>query len=848
MNTSRFIRSPRDWNKKQETATANNLHKTKKQLARKILTIAVSGLLLVWILGTFTIAWSSRTLPDPNKLIERTVQESTKIYDREGKTLLYEIYHDKKRTLVEISTLPDYVKNATVAIEDKDFYSHKGIAWKSIARAGLSNTLGLKSGQGGASTITQQLIKNAILTNEHSLSRKIKEALLALQIERKYSKDQILQLYLNEIPYGGANYGIEAASESFFGKPAKDLTVAESAALASLPQAPSKYINNRSALLQRRNYTLQKMFEYRYITKEQYEKAQKEELSINTTGSAGTIAPHFVLYIKDQLIEKYGEQMVESGGLKIITTLDVEKQKIAGEAIKSQAEKNEKNYGAHNAALVAMNPRNGHVLAMIGSKNFFDESIDGQVNVALRPRQPGSSFKPIVYTAAFEKGYTPDTKLFDVETNFKTETKDFVPHNYDNKEHGVVTMRQALAGSLNIPAVKTLYLTGIDRVLDFAQKLGYTTLNDRSRFGLALVLGGGEVKLLEHVSAYMVFAREGTKIPLVSILKVTNSKGVVLDEWKQEPSVEVVAPQAVRELVSIMSDDSARAFVFGAGGALTLKGRPVAAKTGTTNDWRDGWTMGFTPSLVAGVWVGNNNNAPMKKKSDGVMIVAPIWNKFMSESLKNTPVESFTPPEPYPTDMKPILRGEGFGLARVALNSASGKLAGDATPPDLITYKTFAQNHSLLYFLNKDDPNGNPPANISADPQYTMWEEGVRAWAAKNNIIEETPPSEKDSAENIDTVSLQILSPAQNQTINTTEFIAKINNTSAFVDKLVFYLDDIKLDVQNTGQNEFKIKLPASDAGFHTLTVRGFKQDVVSAIVKTDINLLPPQQFSTSTP
>ncbi|KKU14046.1 MAG: Penicillin-binding protein, 1A family [Candidatus Magasanikbacteria bacterium GW2011_GWC2_45_8] len=848
MNTSRFIRSPRDWHTKPNSTSERTSHNRKKQLIRRGLTIAGTALLLIWIIGTFTIAWSSRTLPDPNKLIDRTVAESTKIYDQEGKTLLYEIYRDKKRTLVEINTLPDYIKNATVSVEDKDFYLHKGIAWKSILRAGFSNIFGLSAGKGGASTITQQLVKNAILTSEHSFSRKIKEALLALQLERKYSKDQILQLYLNEIPYGGANYGIEAASENFFGKSAKDLTLAEAATLASLPQAPSKYINNRSALLQRRNYVLQKMADYGYITKDQTESAQKTELGIKTVGGAGTIAPHFVLYIKDQLIEKYGEQMVESGGLKVITSLDVEKQQIAEEAVKAQAEKNEKKYGARNAALIAMDPKNGHILAMIGSKDFFDEKIDGQVNVALRLRQPGSSFKPIVYAAAFEKGYTPDTKLFDVQTIFKTETKDFSPRNYDNKERGVVTMRQALAGSLNIPAVKTLYLTGVDRVLDFAQKLGYTSLNDRSRFGLALVLGGGEVKLLEHVSAYMVFAREGTKIPTVSILKVTDSKGNVLDEWKENPSVEVVAPQVVRELTSIMTDDSARAFIFGAGSALTLKDRLVAAKTGTTNDWRDGWTMGFTPSLVAGVWAGNNDNTPMKKGSDGVLVAAPIWNKFMSESLKNTPPEPFTPPDPYPADIKPILRGDGFGLARVAINSTNSKLATDTTPPDLITYKTFAQNHSLLYFINKDDPNGPPLSDPTKDPQYLTWEEGVRNWAEKNNIIEEKSPSEKDSSENIDTASLQIITPSQNQTINTSEFSVKIINSNSSIDNLVFYLDDNRLEKQESAQNEFKIKLPTIDAGFHTLIIRGFKQGIVTAITKIDINTLPPPQFSTSTP
>ncbi|MCX6778884.1 MAG: transglycosylase domain-containing protein, partial [Candidatus Magasanikbacteria bacterium] len=405
---------------------------------------------LTWLSGTILIAWATRDLPDPNKLIERAVAQSTKIYDRTGEHVLYEVYGDKKRTLINLEDIPEYSKWATILVEDKNFYQHGGIAWLSIIRAAVNNVLGRSTGYGGASTLTQQLIKNAILTNEHSYIRKIKEALLARQIEKKYSKDEILKMYFNEIPYGSSNYGIEAASLSYFGKSAKDVTIGEAATLAALPQSPTKYLNNQDKLKVRRDFIIDLLLANEKIGAEEAKLAKEEPIKIEK-GSGALVAPHFVLYVKELVTEKYGEKLVESGGLKIITTLDYDLQKIAEEEVRAGAEKNIKKYNANNAALVAMDPKTGQVLAMVGSRDYNNDEIDGQVNVALRPRQPGSSFKPIVYAAAFEKGLTPDTKVYDVETVFKTETKDFIPHDYDLKERGLVSIRQALGGSLNIP-------------------------------------------------------------------------------------------------------------------------------------------------------------------------------------------------------------------------------------------------------------------------------------------------------------------------------------------------------------------------------------------------------------
>lgn len=825
---------------------------------RKMLRYLLVGGLAVAICGwfgiTIVVAWASRNLPDPDRLIDRQIVQSTKIYDRTGTHLLYEVYQGKKRTLVELSDIPEYAVYGTILVEDKNFFTHKGVAWLSIARAFVSNMLGRSAGSGGASTLTQQLIKNAVLTSEHSYIRKIKEAILARQIEQKFSKEQILKMYFNEIPYGSTNYGIESASQSYFGKTVKDVSVAEAATLAALPQSPTRYLNNWDQLLVRRNFIIDLLATNNYITPTQAETAKKEPINIKRS-SGHLEAAHFVEYIKGQLVEKYGEKMVEEGGLKVITTLDYDKQKIAEEEVTAAAEKNEKKYGATNAALVALDAKTGQIVAMVGSRDYDNNEIQGKVNVALRPRQPGSSFKPIVYVTGFSRGLTPNTKVYDVNTIFPAEPKDFEPHNYDGKEHGPVTLRQALAGSLNIPAVKTLYLTGVNNVLDQAEKMGYTTLKDRSRFGLALVLGGAEVTLLEHTRAYMTLAREGSSIPVNSILEVKDNRGNVLEKWETPPEVRVLDQQPVRQLVDIMSDNNARSFVFGANSALVLADRPVAAKTGTTNDWHDGWTMGFTPQLVTGVWVGNNNNKAMAKGADGVLTAGPIWHNFMARALKNAPVEGFNPPDSPSPDTKPILLGQGLGETSVAVNKLNGKLASESTPPELIEIHSYRQSHNILYYLNKDNLTGAPPLNPADDPQFANWEAGVQTWASANGIIAESIPTEFDNSNtgNPNPPSLTILEPGSNQSLTSRDLVIKFQvEPLAEFKKALLFLDDQALGSVEAAPFIFSTHLWDAGKGIHRLKIRAFDTKNSYAEAAAEINLtaepdLPTIYFSSPT-
>lgn len=710
-------------------------------LLKGLITVGIIGGLIFSVFLVAVFAWYGKDLPAPNKIIERNVAQSTKIYDRSGEHLLYEIHGDAKRTLIKLEDLPEYIKWAAIDLEDKNFYKHKGFSLWAIFRTIVTNIL--RNERAGGSTLTQQFVKNAVLTNEKKYSRKIKELILSYQIEKKFSKDEILQMYFNEISYGSTAYGIQSASQNYFGKDAKDLTLAEAALLASITQRPtyfSPYGSHVDELIARQHYALNLMAEYGHITKEEAEEAKGEKLKFKARAE-NISAPHFVLYVKELLTEKYGEKTVEQGGLRVYTTLDWEKQQIAEGAITGGIEKIER-YGGNNAALVSLDPKTGQILAMVGSRDYFDDEHDGQVNVTLRPRQPGSSFKPIVYTAAFIKGYTPNTVLYDVVTTFKNEPKDYEPKNYDLQEHGPVTIRKALAGSLNIPAVKTIYLAGIENVLDLAEKLGYTTLGDRSRFGLSLVLGGGEVKLLEHVAAFAAVAAEGVYHEPAAILRVDDANGKTLEEFKKK-SRDVLDKNVARTITNVLSDNEARAYIFGANNYLTLDDRPVAAKTGTTNDYRDAWTLGYAPNLATGVWVGNNNNAEMKRGADGSVIAAPIWNEYMKNALAGLEIENFKDPEIPETD-KEILDGTNVGKVTVKIDKASGKLATEYTPEYMTEEKTFLNAHSILYYIDKNNPLGPPPANPADDPQFENWETAIRRWASEQNLTTDLPPTEYD--------------------------------------------------------------------------------------------------------
>ena len=503
----------------------------------------------------------------------------------------------------------------------------------------------------GGSTITQQLARNAFLTRERTIRRKILEAVFALKIERHYTKTEILDQYLNEVPYGANAYGIESASETYFGKKASDLTLDEAAFLAALPKATSYYSpygKNYKELIQRQKNILKKIEELKLASETEVMKALSEKTFEKVKPLQQPIqAPHFVFFVLGQLEQEYGKEFIETEGLKIYTSLDYDMQKIAEDVVARGAQKNIAR-GATNAALVAVNSRDGNIMAMVGSKNYYDESIDGQVNVTISPRQPGSAFKPFVYAAAFLKGYQPETMILDARTNFGRDGsgRPYIPRNYDGKFHGLLPMRSTLAMSLNVPAVKVLYLVGIDSAIDLAHKMGITTLNDRKRYGLSLVLGGGEVKLLDMASAFSVFATEGLRVPYQPIVKMVDGRGNVLFQKNISPE-RVLDVQVARKINSILSDNKARTPIFGPHSPLILDGRTVAAKTGTTSEFRDAWTVGYTPSIAVGVWAGNSDNHPMKAGADGVFVAAPIWNDFMQQVLAGKPDETFVAYDTY---------------------------------------------------------------------------------------------------------------------------------------------------------------------------------------------------------
>ena len=686
-----------------------------------------AGILFIWI--------STLGIPDLASFEERRVLQSTKIYDRTGEVLLYDLHQDVKRTIVPYEDISRHIKNASVAIEDDTFFEHMGVRPLSIVRAALANLQGgdLFGGQGG-STITQQVIKNALLEPEKTITRKIKEAILALRLEQVLTKEEILMHYLNESPYGGTIYGVEEASQSFFGKSASDITLPEAAYLAALPQAPtyySPYGNNKDALEARKNQVLERMLALDFITESEHNEAMSAEVEFLPQAATGIRAPHFVMYIREQLARQYGEEALAERGFKVITTLDYELQAAAEEIVKENALKNEPLYNASNASLVAMDPGTGEILVMVGSRDYFDEEIDGNFNVALAERQPGSSFKPFVYAAAFQKGYTPATTLFDVKTQFSTAcspsnlTSDdgcYSPVNYDDRFRGPVSMRGALAQSLNIPAVKTLYLAGINASLKIARDAGITTLTDPRRYGLTLVLGGGEVKLLEMVGAYSVFANEGVKYPTKSILRIEDARGEVLEENEPEGQ-EVLDREIALQISDVLSDNVARTPLYGPNSLLYFGSRDVAAKTGTTNDKRDAWILGYTPNLVVGAWAGNNDNASMNEISG--LIISPLWREFMDVALADLDVEYFPEPAAVPSDLKPVLRSNGASVDVTSI--AEGLLSGSSSASNLVD-TLYTNMHSILHYVDKDDPRGPYPSNPGRDGQYALWEYGVSAW------------------------------------------------------------------------------------------------------------------------
>ena len=595
----------------------------------------------------FAFGFYARELPSPNKLKERNVEQATKILDRHG-ALLYDVYGDQNRTLVKLDQVPEELKKATIAIEDKNFYKHKGFDLWGYARV-IREIIFERKFTGG-STLTQQLVKNSLLSPERTITRKIKEFILAVQIERKFSKDEILQIYLNEVPYGGTAWGVEAASNLYFGKHVSKLSLVEAAILAGLPQKPTTYSpfgSNPKSYIDRTKDVLRRMKEDGYITGEEEEKAIEELAKVKFSAPSQNIkAPHFSLYVRERLVEKYGEKLVLEGGLRVTTSLDLKIQEMAQKIVTDEINKPEnKRLRVGNGAAIIQDPKTGEILAMVGSKNYFDKSYDGQVNVSTSLRQPGSAIKPINYVTGFKNGYTPATMFLDMRTDFGTGYK---PVNYDGRDHGPQQIRFALGNSYNIPAVKMLAVNGVQAMIDTAKDMGINTFTNPDRYGLSLTLGGGEVKLIELTNAFSVFANGGKRVDPATILKVSDSNGKVLEEFKPKDGQQVLTPQHAFLITSILSDKNAKLAAFGSYGVsiLSVPGHDVAVKTGTTDDKRDNWTFGFSSSYTLGIWTGNNDNASMHPSlSSGITGAAPIWHRIMSELLKGKPNEPFKRPD-----------------------------------------------------------------------------------------------------------------------------------------------------------------------------------------------------------
>lgn len=713
----------------------NWFKKNWKELIIDVLILCVAACIII---AAGVLIWvSSLEIPDLSAFEERRVLQSTKIYDRTGEVLLYDLHEDVKRTVVPLEEMSRHIKNATVAIEDDQFYNHIGIDIRAIIRAAVTNLSqgDLLGGQGG-STITQQVIKNSVLQRDKKLSRKAKEAILSIKLEQVLTKDEILEVYLNESPYGGTIYGVEEASQSFFGVSASELSLPQAAYLAALPQAPtylSPFGSNRDALDRRQQLVLERMRINGFITIDEYNEAKDVEVEFATSAVTGIKAPHFVFYVIEQLAEQFGEETMAEQGLRIITTLDWELQEAAERIVAQKAASNTVRFNASNAGLVATDPKNGDLLVMVGSRNYFDEEIDGNFNVALANRQPGSSIKPFIYANAWTKGYLPSTVLFDVQTQFSpacapddtsSESPCYAPKNYNNEFVGPISMRNALAQSLNIPAVKTLYLAGLKDSLKFTADMGLTTLNDPDRYGLTLVLGGGEVRLLDMTYAYGVFANDGVKTKPRTILRIEDTNGNIVEETEVQ-SDRVLDANIAYMMSDVLSDNVARAPLWGSWSLVNFGDRDVAIKSGSTNNLRDAWIMGYAPNIAVGAWVGNNDNAAMGGGLSG-LITTPMWREFMDIALEKLPAETFPQPQINTDGVKPILRGQYIDTSLLLQAMQNNDSSSSTAAVDVSS--VYQNIHSILHFVDRSNPTGPYPFNPAADDAYVNWEYGVQNW------------------------------------------------------------------------------------------------------------------------
>lgn len=713
----------------------------------KLLFFAGASLGMV-LLGIFIIWIATMQIPTPQALTDRKVTNATKIYDRTGTVVLYDVFESMKRTTVASDAIDEKIKQAIIAIEDKDFYQHKGIVPRSIVRAVASQFIpGIK--QSGGSTITQQLVKNTLLTQERSVVRKIKEWVLAVKIERVMTKEEILTAYLNEAPYGGTIYGVEEASKAFFGKSASDVTLAQAAYLAAIPNLPtyySPYGRNRENLNARKNLILRAMRDQGIISESEFTEARNEQVDFRPRSETASKAIHFVEYVRGILEQKYGRDRVLYGGLQVITTLDWDIQQSAEQAIRDNAERNEREWNATNSAAVAIDPKTGHILAMVGSRNYSDRQIDGAFNVATANRQPGSAFKSLVYARGFEKGFQPETVVFDVPTQFgpcdplsrSMQSPCYAPGNFDGQFRGPISLLNALGQSRNVPAVKMLSMVGLGDALATAKRLGLTTMDrNPDRYGLTLVLGGGEVTLLDMTSVYGVFANEGVRNPHTPIIEVRDSDGTILESFTPRPE-QVMDVNATRKLSYVLSNNQARTPLLGANSFMYFgENRPVAAKTGTTSDNKDAWVVGYSPSVAVGVWTGNNDNTPMRR---GSSISGPAWRAIMETALRKVPydnpgrVERFNEPFPDPDydQLAPVLRGQWAGGESFFVDTISGGLATDLTPRETKKEFVIPNPKSILYWIDINNIRGPRPENPESNPQFNRWNVAVQNWLSQN--------------------------------------------------------------------------------------------------------------------
>ncbi|MCL5091097.1 MAG: PBP1A family penicillin-binding protein [Patescibacteria group bacterium] len=815
--------------------------KKKLQLPRKLTVPHLASLIAFWafilvvagsLIVGITLVVLAKDLPQPDRIVRRE-GFATKIYDRNNK-LIYDVYESQKRTPVQLYQVPKTLQQATVAIEDKDFYKHKGFDPKGYLR--IVYYVFVKHRLQGSSTLTQQLVKNVLLTSERSVIRKIKEFVLALEIESKYSKDQILQMYLNEAPYGGTAWGVEEGARTYFGKSVSELSLTESAILAGLPQSPSYYSpdgNYPKAYVARTKDVLRRMREDDYISSDQ-EKASLSELDqIKFASKSGTLkAPHFVMYVKKLLEDKYGEKVVENGGLRVTTSLDLDFQEKVQEIVTSEIAKVEKMHITNGAAVV-LDPQNGEILAMVGSKNYDDPNYDGKYNVITAKRQPGSTIKPVTYVTALKKGYTASTMIMDTLTTFpgNVEKPEYIPTNYDQKEHGPMQVRFALGNSINIVAVKMLSLVGVKEMLTTAYDMGISTLEptaeNLSRLGLSVTLGGGEVKPLELTSAYSAFANTGLKVEPTAIRKVTDKDGNVLEEFRPIPGKRVLSEGEAYIISNILSDNEARKMTFGENSLLKFTDRPVAVKTGTTNDRKDNWTVGWTPQVITTVWVGNNDNTQMTSLVSGVSGAAPIWRKIMLEYLKDKPKEDFVQPSTVITQEVDNVSGysshdglpsrvEYFiqGTQPTAEDPLHQKLKICKSQKKLATPVDIARNDydEKEFFTFKE-------TDVLAKPEEpNRWQKGIDDWIAKQGDERYHPPT--DYCDTLNQVNVDFESPKDKEQLGT-NFTVKVNPVS---------VNDItKVEIFVNGESKKVITSPPYELGL-TLsdgkyTIRGVVED-----------------------